>query len=175
MPQRLHPQWWVSRPPHPGTLLLYRRRVSGIKEIFEQFLPPHRNIFSWSQHYSTCNTYSAGRALLSPSESPDGSAESLRQSKSLFPWPLQIPHTSQFLFQPLPNHIPLGLLVPTTRSHSQSGTSYARWQIVGILCFRVPNVSLHYEIGKLRKHENRLEWIYTCTFVFLKSLWKMTI
>lgn len=60
----------------------------------------------------------------------------------------------------------------TTRSHSQTVRFYARWQIIFMLRFRTPNTSLYYEIEKIRKHENRLEWIYTCMFIWLKSLWK---
>lgn len=39
------------------------------------------------------------------------------------------------------------------------------WQIVGMSHFWPPNTSLCYAFGNGRKHENRLEWVYTCTWV----------
>ncbi|KAK3538817.1 hypothetical protein QTP86_015944 [Hemibagrus guttatus] len=58
-----------------GLWFLYGRRVSGIEEILEVFLPPSDNIPSRGQELSTSTVNSVGRELLTPSEVPNGLPE----------------------------------------------------------------------------------------------------
>ncbi|KAK3524445.1 hypothetical protein QTP70_029322 [Hemibagrus guttatus] len=51
------------------------RRVSGVEEILEVFLPPSDNIPSQGQQLSTSTVNSIGRELLTPSEAPNGLPE----------------------------------------------------------------------------------------------------
>ncbi|XP_020556391.1 uncharacterized protein LOC110014064 [Oryzias latipes] len=78
---------WVIDSPHPKVLILCflkRRRVSGIEEILEVFLPPPYNFPSRSQQLPTCTKNDACRELLSPPEVPDGLPESLRGQPIVF-------------------------------------------------------------------------------------------
>ena len=65
----------MNQPLSPQPLLLYGRRVSGIEEIFEVFLPQPDDIPSRGQQLPSSTVNGVGGGLLPPPEAPDGLPE----------------------------------------------------------------------------------------------------
>ncbi|KAK0145384.1 hypothetical protein N1851_015733 [Merluccius polli] len=62
----------------PRPCFLTGRRVGGIEEVFEVFLPPIHNVPSRGQQRTVSTIHSVDDALLPPPETPDGGPELLR-------------------------------------------------------------------------------------------------
>ncbi|KAK0136585.1 hypothetical protein N1851_027270 [Merluccius polli] len=106
----------------PRPCFLTGRRVGGIEEVFEVFLPPIHNVPSRGQQRTISTIHSVDDALLPPPETPDGGPEPLRSRPEVV-----LHGLTELLPCPgfcLSNHhscAPLGLPVPACCLRSPTG------------------------------------------------------
>ncbi|KAK0138171.1 hypothetical protein N1851_025517 [Merluccius polli] len=106
----------------PRPCFLTGRRVGGIEEVFEVFLPPIHNVPSRGQQRTVSTIDSVDDALLPPPETPDGGPEPLRSCLEVV-----LHGLTELLPCPgfcLSNHrscAPLGLSVPACCLQSPTG------------------------------------------------------
>ncbi|KAK0137932.1 hypothetical protein N1851_025856 [Merluccius polli] len=109
-----------------------KKRVGGIEEVFEVFLPPIHNVPSRGQQRSVFTIHSVDDALLPPPETPDGGPEPLRSRPEVVLHGLtELLPCPGFCLSDHRSCAPLGLPVPACCLRSPTGQKVP----IGLLWF----------------------------------------